>query len=106
MINKRITISVKMDIDDLDKIESMVVNREFLNKSDAIRKLYKVGYYVMLNKKKVVNTEFADYLKTKLDKNNIIESFHQMKKEDPKLWQALLALEGIEKDHAQQKIIQ
>jgi hypothetical protein len=29
-----------------------------------------------------------------------------MKKEDPKLWQALLALEGIEKDHAQQKIIQ
>jgi len=106
MINKRITISVKMDIDDLDKIESMVINREFLNKSDAIRKLYKVGYYVMLNKKKVVNTEFADYLKTKLDKNNIIESFHQMKKEDPKLWQALLALEGIEKDHAQQKIIQ
>ena len=106
MINKRITISVKMDIDDLDKIESMVINREFLNKSDAIRKLYKVGYYVMLNKKKVVNTEFADYLKTKLDKNNIIESFHQMKKEDPKLWQALLALEGIEKEHAQQKIIQ
>jgi|TARA_R100000306_G_C4324388_1_gene116882 hypothetical protein len=106
MINKRITISVKMDIDDLDKIESMVINREFLNKSDCIRKLYKVGYYVMLNKKKVVNTEFADYLKTKLDKNNIIESFHQMKKEDPKLWQALLALEGIEKDHAQQKIIQ
>jgi hypothetical protein len=106
MINKRITISVKMDIDDLDKIEDMVINREFLNKSDCIRKLYKVGYYVMLNKKKVVNTEFADYLKTKLDKNNIIESFHQMKKEDPKLWQALLALEGIEKDHAQQKIIQ
>ena len=57
----------------------------------------------MMNKKKVVNTEFADYLKTKLDKNNIIESFENMKKSDPKLWQALLALEGIEKDHAQQK---
>ena len=105
-MKRRITISVKMDLDDLDQIESMVINREFLNKSDAIRKLYKVGYYVMLNKKKVVNTEFADYLKTKLDKNNIIESFENMKKSDPKLWQALLALEGIEKDHAQQKIIQ
>ena len=95
-----------MDLDDLDQIESMVINREFLNKSDAIRKLYKVGYYVMLNKKKVVNTEFADYLKTKLDKNNIIESFENMKKSDPKLWQALLALEGIEQDQEKKKIIQ
>ena len=29
-----------------------------------------------------------------------------MKTENPKLWAALLALEEIEKDHAQQKIIQ
>ena len=105
MIQKRITVSVKMDLDDLDQIDNMVMNREFPNKSECIRKLYKVGYYVMLNKKKVVNTEFADYLKEKLDKNNIVESFENMKKSDPKLWQALLALEGIEKDHAQQKII-
>jgi hypothetical protein len=106
MINKRITISVKMDIDDLDKIEDMVIKREFLNKSDCIRKLYKVGYYVMVNKAKVVNNEFAEYLKTKLDRKNIVESFEQMKTENPKLWAALLALEEIEKDHAQQKIIQ
>ena len=45
-----------MDLDDLDQIDNMIMNRDFPNKSECIRKLFKVGYYVMLNKKKVVNT--------------------------------------------------
>ena len=58
----RFTKSVKFDLADLEIVNELVTDRVFLNDSDCIRELFKMGYYLFKNSREVVNPEFQSCL--------------------------------------------
>ncbi len=92
----RFTKSVKFDLADLEIINELVTDRVFLNDSDCIRELFKMGYYLFKNSREVVNPEFQSMIKKKLHGENIIEQLNELQKDDPHLMKAIASYLGYE----------
>ncbi len=92
----RFTKSVKFDLADLEIISELVNDRVFLNDSDCIRELFKMGYYVFKHSRDVVNPEFQGMIKTKLAKDSFLENMEKLQKDDPKLMTAIANYLGYE----------
>ena len=97
MIRKpRFTKSVKFDLEDLEIIDDLIKDRIFLNLSDCVREFFKMGYYLWKNSREVVNPEFQDMIKKKLNGENIIEQLNELQKDDHKLMLAIADYLGYE----------
>ena len=87
--NPRVPITVKFDLQDLEIMGKLTQDRIFLNNSDVIREFFKIGYFIYSNKQQVMNPEFQEMVKTKLDKKDIITSLQNLEENDPSLFRAI-----------------
>ena len=87
--NPRVPITVKFDLQDLEIMGKLTQDRIFLNNSDVIREFFKLGYFIYSKKQEVVNPEFQEMVKTKVDRNDFITTMREMEKNDPKMFRAI-----------------
>jgi hypothetical protein len=92
----RFTKSVKFDLADLEIISGLVTDRVFLNDSDCIRELFKMGYYLFKNSREIVNPEFQSMIKKKLHGEDIVSQLDKLQKDDPHLMKAIASYLGYE----------
>ena len=92
----RFTKSVKFYLADLEIVNELVTDRVFLNDSDCIRELFKMGYYLFKNSREVVNPEFQSMIKKQLSKDSFLENMEKLQKDDPHLMTAIANFLGYE----------